>query len=132
MGKNRSYRLGDLQLRILQILWDLGAATVAQVHERLGYRWAYTTVATMLRKMEARHLVRHRRTQRRLVYAPLVDAAEVTQHMANDLVDRVFAGNLASAVSHLLEARDVSPEELDALEQIIREHKRNCGPSGAR
>lgn len=130
MSDNRSYRLGDLQLRILQILWELGSATVAQVHGRLGYRWAYTTVATMLRKMEDRHLVRHRRTQRRLVYAPLVSAAEVSQHMANDLVERLFEGSLASAVSHLLESRDVTLEELHELEQIIREHKRNCGLPG--
>ncbi len=59
MRKRTTHRLGDLQLQILQLLWARGEASVAHVHEALGgnARFAYTTVATMLRKMEARALV---------------------------------------------------------------------------
>src|SRR3972149_7073229 len=61
MSSPGTYRLGDLQLRIMRVLWNLGPASVAQVQERLdGGRLAYTTVATMLRKMEDRGLVAHR------------------------------------------------------------------------
>jgi predicted transcriptional regulator len=123
--RNRTYRLGDLQLQIMKILWRAGPLGVAEVHAQLkGEPLAYTTVATMLRKMEVRQLVRHRQEGRRFVYEPLVDSQEVTRSMATDLVDRLFAGSLTDAMSHLLETRDVSRRELVRLEQLIEERKR--------
>jgi BlaI family penicillinase repressor len=125
MAGKRSYRLGDLQLRIMKVLWDFGPATVAKVQRELGGdRLAYTTVATMLRKMEDRGLVRHRASGRRFIYQPAVSAEDVTRSMAHDLVDRVFEGRLADAVSHLLETGDVSRQELAQLERLIRERKK--------
>lgn len=124
------YRLGDLQLRIMKVLWTFGPATVAEVQERLdGPPLAYTTVATMLRKMEARHLVRHREQDRRYVYHAAVSADEVTRSMTADLIDRLFEGDLADAVSHLLEARQVSPGELVRLERLIEAHKHRHAPT---
>ncbi len=125
MKRKRTYRLGDLQLRIMKVLWESGLATVAEVQENVGgARLAYTTVATMLRKMEERQLVAHRAEGRRFVYEPLVSQEEVSRSMAGDIVDRLFAGSLSAAVSHLLETRDVSSDELDRLEHLIEEHKR--------
>ena len=124
MTSKKTYRLGDLQLRIMRVLWNLGPASVAQVQDRLeGDPLAYTTVATMLRKMEDRGLVRHREHQRRFIYEAAVTAEDVTRSMADDLVDRLFEGSLADAVSHLLETREVSPRELARLEQLIQERK---------
>ncbi len=127
---DRTYRLGDLQLEIMKVLWRLGSATVVDVHEQLvGEPLAYTTVATMLRKMEDRRLVAHDAPSgdgqgRRFVYRPLVSERDVTRGMAGDLVERLFEGSLASTVSHLLEERDVSAAELAEVERLIREHKR--------
>lgn len=63
-------RVGDLQLRILQVLWSKPDATVADVNAALkpDRDLAYTTVATMLRKMEARGLVAHREEGRSFLY----------------------------------------------------------------
>jgi BlaI family transcriptional regulator, penicillinase repressor len=125
MTKEPTYRLGNLQFEIMKVLWDQGPATVAEVQERLeGKSLAYTTVATMLRKMEGRKLVAHRSDDRRFVYEPLVSAEAVTRSMADDLVDRVFAGSLASALSHLLETREVDRRELDELERLVHQHKK--------
>jgi predicted transcriptional regulator len=125
MVNQRIHRLGDLQLRLLKILWQHGPASVADVHARLGpSEFAYTTVATMLRKMEVRRLVRHREEGRRFIYQAAVTAQEVGRSTTADLVDRLFGGNLADAVSHLLESREVSIEELDRLERLIQDRKR--------
>jgi BlaI family transcriptional regulator, penicillinase repressor len=125
MTRQRTYRLGDLQLQIMKVLWEGGPATVAEVQGKLqGEPLAYTTVATMLRKMEDRQLVAHRAEGRRFVYEPLASADAVTRSMAGDLVDRLFAGSLADAVSHLLDTREVSRRELVRLERLIEEHKR--------
>jgi predicted transcriptional regulator len=125
MIPRRTYRLGDLQLRIMQVLWNAGEAGVGEVQEALsGEHLAYTTVATMLRKMEERGLVRHREEGRRFIYQAAISADEVTRSMADDLVDRLFGGSLSEAVSHLLETREVSREELDQLEQLIRRRRK--------
>jgi len=126
MTKRKTYRLGDLQLRIMQVLWEQGEAAVAQVHEALGGSnvFAYTTVATMLRKMEARGLVGHREDGRTFIYRPKVAAEAVSRSMADHLVDRLFEGSLTSAVNHLLSTRDVSPEELRELERLIAKRKK--------
>ena len=111
-------------MQIMKVLWETGPATVAEVHGQLqGEPLAYTTVATMLRKMEDRQLVVHRSAGRRFVYEPLVSAEEVTRSMADDLVDRLFSGSLADAMSHLLETREISPSEMARLERLIDEHK---------
>lgn len=125
MSDSRGLRLGDLQLKIMKVLWKSGPASVAEVHGDLGTeQFAYTTVATMLRKMEVRGLVRHRDEGRRFIYEAAVTADEVSRSTTADLVDRLFEGSLADAVSHLLETREVSREELDRLEQLIRERKK--------
>src|SRR5438046_2508646 len=128
MSKTKVHRLGDLQLRILQVLWECDEATVADVHQALtGERdLAYTTMATMLRKMEARGLVRHRVEGRSFVYQAVVAADAVTQGMADHLLERLFEGSLSDLVGHLLTTREVSREELAKLERLIAEKKRKA------
>ncbi|MCC6232912.1 MAG: BlaI/MecI/CopY family transcriptional regulator [Verrucomicrobiales bacterium] len=126
--RSGSLRVGDLQLRILQILWERKEAAVAAVHEVLKPErdLAYTTVATMLRKMEERSLVAHREEGRTFLYRALVAAEQVGRSMTDHVVERLFEGSLADAVSHLLRTRDVSRGELDALEKLIRDAKRRA------
>src|SRR5690349_20248171 len=104
MTKPKTHRLGDLQLKIMQALWSRDEASVADVHKVLSTedKLAYTTVATMLRKMEVRGLVKHRAEGRSFIYRASVAADEVTRSMADHLVDRLFEGSLAATVNHLL------------------------------
>ena len=127
MPKHKIHRLGDLQLRIMKALWERGEATVSHVLADLATHadLAYTTVATMLRKMEGRGLVTHRVEGRSFIYRAKVKAQEVSRSMANHLVDRLFEGSLTEAVTHLLSTREVSREELIRLERLIAERKRS-------
>ena len=121
MGKRKGFRLGDLQLRIMKVLWERGSASVAEVAEGLGPNsgLAYTTVATMLRKMEARGMVEHHAEGRRFIYRAKIAEREVTRSMTGDVLERLFEGSLADMVSHILQTREVGPDELDELEQLI-------------
>ena len=127
MLKTRIHRLGDLQLRILKVLWASGEATVADVHQALADKsdLAYTTVATMLRKMEARRLVKHRMDARSFVYRAAVEEEAVSRGLADHLLERLFEGSLADMVRHLLSHREVSREELSKLEKLIAERKKS-------
>ena len=128
MSKTKVHRLGDLQLKIMKVLWDRNEATVADVHQALNLDrdLAYTTVATMLRKMEARGLARHRVDGRSFVYRPAVGSDAVTRGMSDHLLDRLFEGSLADLVTHLLTTREVSREELSKLEKLIAERKKRA------
>ncbi|HEX3720770.1 MAG TPA: BlaI/MecI/CopY family transcriptional regulator [Verrucomicrobiae bacterium] len=126
MAKSKLHRLGDLQLRIMKILWQRPEpATIAEIHDGLSGQeeLAYTTIATMLRKMEARGLVRHRVHERKFLYRPAVQAEEVTRKISAHFIDRLFEGSLADMVAHLLTTRQVSREELAELEKLIAERK---------
>jgi predicted transcriptional regulator len=124
--KPSTHRLGDLQLRILQFLWAKPDVSVAEVHAELKPErdLAHTTIATMLRKMEARGLVAHREEGRSFLYRAKVAAEEVNRSVGQHLVERLFEGSLADAVSHLLTTRDVSRDELDQLAKLIKDAKR--------
>lgn len=126
MTKPKVHRLGDLQLKILQVLWDRSEAAVSTVHDALGgsRSFAYTTVATMLRKMEVRKLVTHREEGRSYIYRALVAAAEVSQSVSDHLVNRLFDGSVTEVVNHLLTTREVTKAELNELEKLIAERKR--------
>jgi predicted transcriptional regulator len=119
-------RLGDLQLRILQLFWREGELAASRVHALLktGRPLAPTTVATMLAKMEARGLLAHRCDGRTFVYRAAVDAEAVTRGLGDHFVQSLFAGSVVGAVMNLLRSREVSGKELEELEQLIKETKK--------
>ena len=125
MAKPGIHRIGDLQLKILKVLWDRGQATVAEVNDALSANGlAYTTIATMLKKMEAKGLVKHRLEDRKFVYQPKVKEEDVARNLSSHLVERLFAGSLTDMVAQLLSAREVTKSELAELEKLIQERKK--------
>lgn len=110
----------------MKLLWQRKEASVHDILAGLSteQELAYTTVATMLRKMEARKLVSHRVEERSFIYQPAVPEESVTRNMADHLLERLFSGSVANLVSHLLTTREVSREELAKLEKIISEKRR--------
>ena len=124
--KPKIHRLGELQLEIMKVLWERPGCTVAQMHEAVGRQrsLAYTTIATMLRKMEERGLVTHETEGRTFLYHAKVDEQSVTKNMSEQLLDRFFEGSLADLVSHLLNTREVSKSELAKIEKLIAERKK--------
>jgi predicted transcriptional regulator len=119
MGK--THPVGELQLAILRRLWERGEATVNDVHADLQNErgLAPTTIATMLKKMEARGLVRHRAEGRRFIYRPAVSEPHVTHSMVSDLTDRLFGGRVSHLVGHLLAEHEIDAEELAELQRLV-------------
>lgn len=122
----RPHLLGDLQLAIMRVLWRTSEATVAEVHQHLQAErsLALTTIATMLSKMEKKGVVAHRTEGRQFVYRPLVSEAEVHRSMVSELTDRLFQGNAAALVSHLLTEQEIDREELARIQELLDAHAR--------
>ena len=125
---SKAKRLGDLQLAIMQVLWDRGEATVADVREALRENrpLAHTTIATMLSKMEAKGYVRRRTEGRAHVFRPAIRQDAVRRSMVTDLARRLFQGDITQMVAHLLDGSEVDLEELKRLKSLIRQKEREA------
>lgn len=116
--------LSKRQLAMMRVLWERAGATVAEVQKALAAdRLAYSTVSTLLSRMEAKGAVTHREDGRTFVYEPAVCEQEVSTTMLSQLVDNVFSGNAADLVSHLLESREVDAEELAQIKKLVSQHQ---------
>jgi predicted transcriptional regulator len=118
MGK---HTLGELQHAIMQVLWARDEATVAEVHEALFDErgLAPTTIATMLRKMEDKGVVAHRVEDRHFVYQATVSEDAVRSTMVSELLERLFAGDPAALVSHLVADHDIDEAEVERLRALL-------------
>ena len=117
--------LTDLQSAIMRILWDRGEATVAEIHAALEAErgLALTTIATMLSRLERRGIVKHHTQSRQYVYYPKVSERDVRRSMLADLTARLFDGDVTELVSHLLNARELSPDDLEKVKEMIASHE---------
>ena len=118
MGK---HTLGELQHAIMQVLWTRSEATVAEVHGALFDErgLAPTTIATMLRKMEDKGVVAHRVEDRHFVYQATVSEDAVRSTMVSELLDRLFEGDPAALVSHLVADHDIDEAEVERLRALL-------------
>lgn len=122
----KHHQLADLQLAIMKVLWAQGESTVGEVRDALHpeRKLAYTTIGTMLAKMEDKGYVRHRSQGRQNVYLASIKEEKVSQTMVNDLVRRLFNGDITEMVSQLLGSSDVTPETITSLKAMIRQRER--------
>ncbi len=123
------YSLTELQLEIMKVVWERGEATVVEVQEALEpeRRLAHTTVATLLSRLEKRGLLEHRTRRRQYVYRAVVSEQVVRDAVVREfteLADELFRGDVAALVSQLLTARDVEPEDLARVKEMIAAKER--------
>ncbi|MEZ6015520.1 MAG: BlaI/MecI/CopY family transcriptional regulator [Planctomycetota bacterium] len=117
-------KLGELQHAIMRVLWEQGECSVSDVHLALldERGLAPTTIATMLVKMEKKGVVQRRTEGRQFRYSPAVTESEVQRSMVSELTSRLFDGNAAALVSHLLQEQAIDRKELQAIQRLIAEH----------
>jgi predicted transcriptional regulator len=118
--------LSELQLAVMRVLWQRKKAAVTEVQEALEAErgLALTTVATVLTRLEKAGLVAHRAAGRHYVYRPTVSEEEVRRSMVSVLAERLFEGDVAALVSHLVNAREIKPGDLARVKQLIEAKER--------
>jgi predicted transcriptional regulator len=109
----------------MQVLWEKGQATVNEVVAALNSRPkpAYNTVLTLLRIMEKKGYVTHRKDGRAFVFLPLIGRADASRSALKTLVNRFFEGSPSLLMVNLLEDEQLSPEALRELKARIEEVK---------
>jgi BlaI family penicillinase repressor len=116
------------ELEILKVLWEDGPSSVRAVYHRLADAQeedlAYNTVQTLLRLMEDKGLVAHEVEGRTFIYT----ARYSREDSAAGFLERVFDGAADELVQSLLRAEKITPQELDRLQALIAEARRNKKP----
>jgi predicted transcriptional regulator len=107
--------LGERELDVMAVLWELGSGTVTEVLEHLGVPLAYTTVLTVLRNLEAKQYVTREEEGRAHRYYPRVAQQAAQQNALSRLVSQLFGGSPEALIARLVEQHDVSPDELARL-----------------
>ena len=118
--RNSPARLTVGEIELLQTLWRLGPATIAEVHEGLDAAVGYTTVQTRLNRLVAKR-VATKTSRRPAKYCAAVSADDVNRADLKVLVGRVNDGAFVPLVAHLIRDRSISEQELRELRALIDE-----------
>jgi BlaI family transcriptional regulator, penicillinase repressor len=121
----KSPTLTEAELRLMEVLWQKGPATVHQVLEALPatFPLAYNSVLTTIRILEKKGYVQHEKAGRAHVYTPLVGKQEATRYEIKNLVGRFFKNSHELLVLNILEDKNINAEELKRLSQLLQAPK---------
>ena len=113
--------LGERELDVMAVLWELGSGTVAEVKDQLDVDLAYTTVLTILRNLEAKRFVRREEEGRGHRYFARVQQQTAQKNALSRLVTQLFGGSPHALLAQLVDQHQVSPEELQQLATQLNE-----------
>jgi BlaI family penicillinase repressor len=121
--------LGDRELDVMGVLWDLGSGTVSEVRERLPADLAYTTVLTILRNLEAKELVTHTTEGKAHRYVPKVARRAARRSALTRIVDKLFHGSPEQLIAQLVEDEHLSADDLKRLRALLAAQAKKDGGS---
>jgi predicted transcriptional regulator len=121
MAQRKTEGLTPLELEIMKVLWETGAANVQTVQQGLERELAYTTVQTMLNILHRKGKVKRALKDRAYFYRPAVSRSQVVKQAVNDLVEHLFGGSVENLVMSLVETNHLTPEKLTRLNKLLKE-----------
>jgi len=125
LARKKSQDLTEAELRLMDVIWRKGSATVAEVGEALPkpLGLAYNTVLTTMRILEDKGYVRHTKSNegRAFLYHPVVGQEEASRNAVRRLLSRFFRNSPEELVLNLLEHEELSEQELTRIRKRISE-----------
>lgn len=117
-----TYALGDTEMEILNVVWELKSATVSHVHERiLTVRpVAYTTIMTVMQNLTKKGFLIADKSGVSYVYSAAIDPVDVRKTLLSHLMNKVFRGSPTALVQTLATTESLSEEERAALKAFIQ------------
>ena len=113
--------LYERELEVMEVLWERGSATVAEVRDALEDEMAYTTVLTVLRRLEEKGYVGHEEEGRAHRYHPLIQRQEARESALERLTKKLFQGSPELLLTHLVSNRKLSRAQLRRLRELVDE-----------
>jgi predicted transcriptional regulator len=121
VNRNKQVRLTKFELEIMHALWEIGSGSVREIQERLPEkrRPAYTTVQTIVRRLEEKHAVRRlKKIGNAFIFEPIITRKSAHHRLIAELLE-AFGGSARPLMAHLAETGKLSLEDLKELEGLV-------------
>ncbi len=118
-----SVTLANREAEIMDVLWEQGPSTVAEVRQKLSVELAYTTVLTILRNLEAKGYVGHEAEGRAHRYFPRVKQQAARKSAIRHLAGKLFQGSADLLLTQLVADRRLSEDQVRRIRAILDEEK---------
>ncbi len=125
MSRKKSLVLTDHELRLMEVLWERGRASVADVVESLAPPpLAYSTVLTTLRTLEHKGYIDHEEDGRAYVYRPLVARDEAAKSATRHLLDRFFGSSPGALAVTLLDDTQLTDDDIAKIKRMLARNRK--------
>ena len=116
----------ESELEILRILWERNTASVREVHEELSKtkETGYTTTLKLMQIMHEKGLVSRDDSVKTHIYHPEVSREKTQKHLIGKMITTLFGGSSTELVLHALGNHKASPEELEEIQQLLNNLKK--------
>jgi predicted transcriptional regulator len=124
-------KLSALELRIMSELWTRGACSIREIHEAVARREkpAYTTVQTMVYRLEVKGAVRRvRKIGNAHVFEATTSRASVQTRLLKELLG-LFGGNARPVMAHLVEMGKISHEDIEDAQKLLQAYRAKSPPA---
>lgn len=131
MAKQEIGPLTESQREIMEIFWDMGEATVGDIHERVSQNReiARNTIQTLIVRLEEKGWLKHTEQGRKFLYSAAAPRTKSLGARVSHMIDRMFGGSPEQLVNSLLEYRGLSESELHNIRGMINQAESNDSPS---
>jgi predicted transcriptional regulator len=123
VARKKSPNLTEAELRLMDVIWEKGSATVTEVAAALPAELglAYNTVLTTLRILEEKGYLRHTKSKegRAFVYQAVVGRNEAGRNAVRYLVSRLFRNSPELLVLNLLEDEELTEKEIRKIRKLV-------------
>jgi BlaI family penicillinase repressor len=117
----KDLHLTQRELDIMGVLWEVGEATVTEVRDRIDPDLAYTSISSMIRTLELKGYVSHRRGEGKThIYFPVIDAETAGESALGRVLDKIYGGSPIKLLAHLMEQQRLSPKELARMRDLLK------------
>jgi len=113
--------LTQRELDIMSVLWEKGEATATEVRDRVDPDLAYTSISSMIRMLELKGYVSHRRGEGKThVYFPVIDAEEAGKSALGRVLDKIYGGSPTKLLAQLMDQKRLSDKELTRMRELLK------------
>jgi predicted transcriptional regulator len=118
--------LADREAELMEVLWEYGPSTVAEVKERVPDELAYTTVLTILRTLETKGFVTHDAEGKAHRYSALIERDAARRSALQAMAEKFFKGSTAVLLTHLVSDEKLKPEDVQRLRALLAKRVRKA------
>lgn len=118
--------LSDFEFEVMQVFWEIEEASSPQVHKIVCIKKdaKYTTVKTIIDRLEKKGALRRSKNEGRTIfYTPLIEKQSIRKPLIKEFIGKLFSGKSRSLAAHIVEEEELSKEDIEYLEALLKERK---------